>query len=121
MSHTPEPWKEVEYSDYEIKQAGSIRGFNNQCVVSPRQGVVGRNLEESEANANRIVACVNGCAGLNPAAYRECVEALTAIIARINGEFDNPALLKQGLLGLDSLEGMKRMAEHVLAQAEQKP
>lgn len=31
---------------------------------------------EQEANSSRIVACINGCAGLNPGAYREVVETL---------------------------------------------
>lgn len=30
----------------------------------------------TEEQAARALACVQGCAGLNPAAYRECVEAL---------------------------------------------
>ena len=30
----------------------------------------------------RVRACVNGCAGLNPAAYREVVEALKILIDR---------------------------------------
>lgn len=56
MSHTPGPWKEVEYTDYELKGCGSIQGINNQMVVSPRQGVCGRNTGEAEANARLIAA-----------------------------------------------------------------
>ena len=102
MSHTPEPWKEVEYNDYELTQTGSIRGANNQCVVSPRQGVVGRNLEESEANAARIVAYVNGCAGLNPAAYRECIKTLTILAQSfeaipMGGDIANPVILVKSI------------------------
>ena len=33
---------------------------------------------EGPANAARIVACVNGCQGLNPAAYRALVTAIQA-------------------------------------------
>jgi hypothetical protein len=35
------------------------------------------------ANAQRVEACVNGCAGLNPAAYRECVEAMKRAVRMI--------------------------------------
>ena len=37
------------------------------------------NAELTQANADRIVACVNGCANLNPEAFAECVEALNAL------------------------------------------
>jgi len=36
--------------------------------------------EEAEANAARIVACVNGCAGINPEAVPELAEALRAML-----------------------------------------
>ena len=32
-------------------------------------------------NRKRAISCVNGCAGLNPAAYRACVEALQKLLA----------------------------------------
>jgi len=40
----------------------------------PREGGV----FECIANRSRATACVNGCAGLNPSAFRECVEAVRA-------------------------------------------
>ena len=39
----------------------------------------GDDPEEAEANANRIVACVNGCAGINPDAVKELLEAVKAM------------------------------------------
>ena len=54
--HTPEPWESTE----------SCR------VIAPLRHVIcsdvqGRTLAESHANAMRIVACVNACAGLSDA------------------------------------------------------
>ena len=109
MSYTPEPWK--------IGNRGMI--YTDDLRVAIMEPCKDASIEEQAANAARIVSCVNGCQGLNPAAFRAVVEALTAIVARINDEFDNPALVKQGFLGLDSLEGMKRIAEHALATAQE--
>jgi len=58
--HTKEPWK-----------------VDNQyptLLVNSRNRTIG-SLKQ-EVDATRIVACVNACAGLNPSAYREVVEAL---------------------------------------------
>ena len=63
MEHTKEPWRKVE-------SAGSSR-FNIydafcQRVGNTFEGVMTtqRTDEECEANARRIVACVNACAGV---------------------------------------------------------
>lgn len=37
---------------------------------------------------SRVRACVNGCAGLNPAAYQHCVNVLKAVLASIQGADD---------------------------------
>lgn len=62
MSHTPEPW--TTRNGIEI---------NNQLG---KEILCSGSYERNCDDAARIVACVNGCAGLNPAAYRACVEAL---------------------------------------------
>ena len=43
--------------------------------------------ETTEANAARIVECVNGCEGLNPAAYREVLAALESIVELLGEDF----------------------------------
>ncbi len=102
MTHTPEPWA--------ISTDGSIQSTwgtdpKHPVTVAVPHGPSGAWADvhaEHEANAARIVACVNGCAGidtgllqtlhpgvlaslvvnharnagLNPAGYRACVEAL---------------------------------------------
>lgn len=80
MSHSHEPWEFAKVdgnfpgANYFIGTRGDFhRG--GQLLV---QTVAGTKADE--ANAARIVACINGCANLNPTAYRECVEVLSRMI-----------------------------------------
>ena len=78
MSHTPEPWQVTcnpqHYSISATQQDGKPgEKVADLCATY--------NREDEEANAARIVAAVNGCARLNPVAYRECVEALKTIVS----------------------------------------
>ena len=143
-AHTPEPWAVYEGPEDRKELTVCYEDKSGQivCVADCLQGEIPP--KERDANAARIIACVNGCAGLTEdeikeaihwyrtrkqagmtstlkrdEAYRQVVEALTAIVARINGEFDNPALDKYGLLELDSLEGVKRIAQQALAAAQE--
>ena len=54
-------------------------------------------MGHKEANAARIVSCINGCAGLNPAAFRECVEALHYLLDPIERPADAIVRLRQVL------------------------
>ena len=69
--HTPEPWtlSKDKYDRIEILAPMHKEGFTTRIYRRDTDGL-------TETDAARIVAAVNGCAGLNPAAYRECVEAL---------------------------------------------
>ena len=103
-THTPEPW-EVQYVPWtgtiDCKIVGhhtSIITTMNATRLEPR--------EVMEADAARIVACVNGCAGLNPAAYRMCIDVLHRI-----------ADSSMSMMGLD-LETAQRVKQ-ALAHAEQ--
>lgn len=76
--HTPGPWefKLVDRAGFELPQifAGGIP------VVT---GMVARDdIGVDRANADRIVACVNGCEGItNPAGVPDLVSALEELIA----------------------------------------
>lgn len=81
---TPEPWevRNVEYGDEVTDDLCIMTGslmFRDIANVSHVYN--GDRVKSSElANANRIVACVNSCAGIvNPAAMRECVEAMDLV------------------------------------------
>ena len=89
MSHTQEPWKLVETSatgpkktsttriSYELRVDDGYFGTLDFGEFEPNREA---GMDGARANAERIVACVNGCAGLNPAAYRKCVEALKNLL-----------------------------------------
>ena len=75
MSHTPEPWT-IETSLHGLL---GVYGNGESKAVC---GTIRKEVRD-KTNLARIVAAVNGCAGLNPAAYRECVEALKEALARL--------------------------------------
>ena len=77
MSHTPEPWKTDRTSSKSLDDEWEI--FTESPI-----NFIAEFIEKN--NAQRIVACVNGCAGLNPAAYRACVEALRKAHSTISDE-----------------------------------
>ena len=94
--HTPEPWRTEKNHWGDVNIIRSEHFFVGCTIVRgipeplpPR--------EEIEANAARIVACVNGCAGLNPTAYKECVEAMHYVIDPLETPKDGIARLKQAV------------------------
>lgn len=97
--HTPEPWTENEKADGTRRRIVHADAGVAICVV-PHQ-----------ANATRIVAAVNGCAGLNPAAFREVVEALKSYVAEAERERVYPS----------ENCPMLTAAKQALAHAEQQP
>ncbi len=74
MNHTPEDW--VVGNLGMVYSADLVTAIAD-LQVEPDSKIT---LEQMNANAERIVACVNGCAGLNPAAYRSVVEALKDLL-----------------------------------------
>lgn len=76
QKHTPEPWEARKDPQRWIVKAiyGSF-GMDDSQLIPARMGAGVR----EEANAERIVACVNACAGLNPEAVPEMVKALEAV------------------------------------------
>ena len=65
--HTPEPW-------YSKLSAGDHQGL----VISETDGQSIAVTYQGEADAARIVSCVNACAGLNPEAVPLLLDALKA-------------------------------------------
>ena len=93
-NHSPLPWRVddniVEDWDFKILSDGMPENMS-EIASLPVEGSGETSTElVQEANAELIVRCVNQHDGL--------VEALEAIKARINGEWDNPALVKHGPL-----------------------
>lgn len=83
MSHTPEPW--------EVTDLRYIRQSNEPRHVVARASKMGG----MEANASRIVACVNACAGIST----ELLECPGGNVAKVAGR-----LMKQRDALLAALE-----------------
>lgn len=79
MKHTAEPWQTNPTEGWNmtaISQAGRMQQF----AVS-----LGFGEHNHKANGQRIVDCVNGCAGINPEALGDAFRHLEKIHMEING------------------------------------
>lgn len=64
MKHTPEPWSVAEESfDNDGIHESVIRGLDGRAAIAVTLEFGENNPGMREANARRIVACVNACAG----------------------------------------------------------
>ena len=75
MQHTKEPWLYVpHYKKY--AQGHIILELTKTGYTIEITGPASMTQKELDAHADRIIECVNGCAGIiNPSAVREVVEA----------------------------------------------
>lgn len=65
MKHTPEPWRVAEEPfDNDGVEETVIRGLDERAAIAVALDFGPNNPGMREANAQRIAACVNGCAGL---------------------------------------------------------
>lgn len=78
--HTPEPWGIWTRPDADSLMITDNRYARHLAYM------VGDGPED-EANAHRIVACVNGCEGIaNPSAVKDLLEAAEAIVGEWEAE-----------------------------------
>lgn len=100
MNHwTPEPWKQVwGYDTHQTKRA-------------PSGNIVGRSVMLPLDDYDRALDCVNGCAGLDPAAYADVVRALGSLV-----EFAHAAL--SDTIHDDNLRYFEKKAYAALDRAE---
>jgi hypothetical protein len=74
MNHTPEPWKTHEcFSDSGLIMGHALVDASGLRIADTIGADARRDVDD--ANASRIVACVNGCAGL---AHPELVPSLVS-------------------------------------------
>lgn len=90
--HTPEPW---EWSKHRFNSPPFEGTLEKECGIYPPLGESGPvAIASGEANARRIVACVNACAGLaneqldrvvkNPlSSYRELMQQRDELLAAL--------------------------------------
>jgi len=84
MKHTSEPWNLKKV----VEEYGTFKGRIYWFIVSHDYGHLAELFPtispgETEANASRIVACVNGCQGINPDAVPDLLAALKNVISRV--------------------------------------
>ncbi|WP_110970820.1 hypothetical protein [Pseudomonas huaxiensis] len=83
--HTPEPWSVDPNDQREISPADDMRfGIASACNVDPRE-TPGKWFfgPRSQANARRIVACVNACAGIDTGGLEQMPKTSEPIVTRI--------------------------------------
>lgn len=79
QQHTPEPWNDA--------QLGEVRDdFGHIIAVTRSQKPI---LHADKANAARIVACVNVCAGIDPVAVKDMLHALGVAASWIDAHREN--------------------------------
>lgn len=75
MNHTKEPW------DVAPKSPHLIYSLIGDAIAECDGSVDGKSREWDHANAARIVACVNACAGIaDPSAIPDAIHALQKIV-----------------------------------------
>jgi len=86
MKHTQEPWKvvpEYPYAPASHEHDVNIIGANGDVLSE------GWSHGLSGPDARRAVACVNGCAGINPSAVPELLKALELLFSWVKN-WDSP-------------------------------
>lgn len=78
MTHTPEPWQTLSSCPWEISR---LNAHHEESFATTSPDLFDRDRREAEADAARIVACVNACSGMidPPAA----IAALRAELLRV--------------------------------------
>lgn len=88
--HTQEPWEVVRVHGVTIGCGNTLNGAHRMIanVVTCTEETVAQN----DANFSRIVACVNGCEGIEPSAVPELLAACEALVTYDkNGRFGVPS------------------------------
>ncbi len=71
IKHTPGPWTHQGALIHSIEMREDIASTNSITYPTTEK--------RQQANAQRIVDCVNACEGINPDAVRDLLAALTAL------------------------------------------
>jgi hypothetical protein len=85
----------------------NIFGDNGQSNIAKTDGA---DQDEMNANAQLIITAVNS--------YDDMLEALKAIKARLNGEFDHPSLVAYGPLSDSETDDILGYAEEAIQKAQ---
>lgn len=86
--HTPEPWEWFSNPHEEVAIA-AVDGGCTIALLGCKELDPDCAKEVNEADAARIVDCVNSCKGINPEAVPDLLEALKAVMPLIPGHLDD--------------------------------
>ncbi len=107
--HTSGKWT-LRYDGDKIMILGPIKDDGWQTVLAYLDK---RNTPQAEANAERIIDCVNACEGINPKAVPETLEILKKLCDRSIQDYENQR----------ATAGMQKLvltASEIIAEAEGK-
>ena len=76
-TYTPGPWR-LRRSDLAVVNADA-----SALIAWTDRNTYGKTRDDIQANARRIVACVNACEGINPEAVPDLLTVLRAAVARV--------------------------------------
>ena len=77
--HTPEPWM---FDGFQRIRAVNGKQDGTEDIAHIYSSWSASRYDAGDyANANRIVACVNGCEGINPEAVKDLLAACEAMLA----------------------------------------
>lgn len=112
--HTPGEWAIDPDSDSETIAICNGDG-EHVCIL---QIDTDYPAQVAEANAARIVACKNGCEGINPAAVKDMWEACNVALDEI---ITMQSLLCDAQGTEQAINGVATMLEHVIKKVEEVP
>lgn len=87
--HTEEPWAVAMVQISGLNEPAILSGETRVCSLPALTNAGGRRNVRADtiaADAKRIVACVNACAGMNPSALAGAVEALEKLIRQAESQ-----------------------------------
>jgi hypothetical protein len=120
-SHTAEPWRVATTADFfpleegETPRLCSIDGADGRSVAVSDYYVI------TEANARRIVACVNACAGIDTETLERMpagtLHAARRVCVEFERDYGDDLTNDEPLSGADVVDTLCRVAEDVRAGA----
>lgn len=85
-THTPGPW--YAWPDGKGVSVGVNQSARDICRLTYSGRPFDPPEEQRVPNAERIVACVNACAGINPEAVPELLAALEGLLEEVDAHLD---------------------------------
>lgn len=120
-THTPEPWHVGKGRSAEIVYAQDGWAVANATVFHARHATHDAAIDHQHANARRIVACVNACAGLSTSALESYPGMFLRIVETAEQRDEFAEALRNAMVWVnfyhdDVADEMRRVAADLLAK-----